>query len=65
MPSFSGYLLLIGTIVFSATSASGESQKIVEVFGALFTGAGFIVAGLKLDKLKRLSESEEGKNVTL
>ncbi|WP_180247627.1 hypothetical protein [Bacillus sp. AFS031507] len=64
-PKITGYLLLIGTIVFAAASVSGDSQKIVEVIGALFTGAGFIVSGLKSNKLKRLSESEEGKNVIL
>lgn len=48
---FAGYLLLIGTIVFAAASVSGDSQKIVEVIGALFTGAGFILAGGKLKKL--------------
>ncbi|MBT2698804.1 DUF4386 family protein [Bacillus sp. ISL-40] len=64
-PRFSGYLLLIGTLVFAAASVSGDSQKVVEVIGALFTGAGFIVTGLKFEKFKGLSESEEGKNVTL
>lgn len=54
----------MGTIVFAAASVSGDSQKVVEVFGALFIGAGFIVAGLKFEKFKGLSESEEGKNVT-
>ncbi|MFF2445598.1 DUF4386 family protein [Neobacillus sp. NPDC058068] len=55
-PRFSGYLLLIGTIVFAAASVSGDSQKIVEVIGALFTGVGFIVSGLKFNELKRPSE---------
>ena len=64
-PRFSGYLLSMGTIVFATASVSGDSQKVVEVFGALFIGEGFIVAGLKFEKFKGLSESEEGKNVTL
>ncbi|MEH7081480.1 hypothetical protein V7139_01885 [Neobacillus drentensis] len=61
----SGYLLLIGTIVFAAASVSGDAQKMIELIGALFTGAGFIVSGLKSDQLNRLSESEMGKNVPL
>ncbi|WHY65029.1 hypothetical protein [Neobacillus sp. SuZ13] len=61
----SGYLLLIGTIVFAAASVSGDAQKMIELIGALFTGAGFIVSGLKFNQLNRLPESEMGKNVPL
>ncbi|MFJ7726820.1 hypothetical protein ACIQXV_11710 [Neobacillus sp. NPDC097160] len=64
-PRSSGYLLLIGTIVFAAASVSGDSQKIVEVIGAFFTGAGFIVSGLKFNELMRSPEWEKGKNVPL
>ncbi|WP_066255945.1 hypothetical protein [Neobacillus drentensis] len=56
-PRSSGYLLLIGTLVFAAAGVSGDSQKIVELIGALFTGAGFIVAGGKLNKLNEKSVS--------
>ncbi|MEH7547887.1 hypothetical protein V7306_19145 [Neobacillus vireti] len=48
MPTYTGYLLLIGTIVFAAASVAGDYQAIIEVLGALFTGAGFIFAGIKL-----------------
>lgn len=57
-PAYSGYLLLIGTIVFAAASVSGDIQKIVEVIGSLFTGAGFIVAGIKFEKLNAPFEFE-------
>ena len=57
-PAFSGYLLLLGTIVFAAASVTGDSQKIVEFIGSIFTGAGFITAGIKFKKLKASSEFE-------
>lgn len=44
--SWSGYLLLIGTIVFSVASIIGESQGAIEVIGSIFTGMGFILAGI-------------------
>jgi len=57
-PVFSGYLLLIGTIVFAVASVSGDIQKIVEVIGSLFTGAGFITAGIKFKNFEAPSEFE-------
>ncbi|MBM7650905.1 hypothetical protein [Neobacillus cucumis] len=48
LPTFSGYLLLIGTIVFAAASVAGDYQTIIEVMGAVFTGTGLIVAGIKV-----------------
>ena len=56
-PAFSGYLLLIGTIVFAAASVSGDSQKMVEVIGSLFTGAGFIAAGIKFKASSEMESS--------
>ncbi len=48
LPAYTGYLLLIGTIVFAAASVAGDYQLIIEVIGAIFTGAGFIFAGIKV-----------------
>ncbi|MEH7414897.1 hypothetical protein V7266_06380 [Neobacillus drentensis] len=48
LPASIGYLLLIGTLVFAAAGMAGDHQRIIEVLGALFTGAGFIFAGIKL-----------------
>lgn len=45
LPKWSGYLLLVGTIVFAAASVFSHNQTTIEVIGAIFTGAGFILAG--------------------
>jgi hypothetical protein len=44
--------------VFAVASVSGNTQKIVELIGSLFTGIGFIVAGIKFKKLNAPSEME-------
>ncbi|WHY87093.1 hypothetical protein QNH39_04310 [Neobacillus novalis] len=49
LPAYSGCLLLIGTIVFAAASVAGIFQAIIEVLGAIFTGAGLILTGIKFD----------------
>lgn len=48
LPAYSGYLLLIGTIVFAAASVMGNYQTMIEALGAIFTGIGFIFAGIKV-----------------
>ncbi|MGG3468774.1 hypothetical protein ABES02_14995 [Neobacillus pocheonensis] len=48
LPASSGYLLLIGTIVFAAASVMGQYQAAVEVIGAILTGAGLILGGIKI-----------------
>ncbi|MEH7095266.1 hypothetical protein [Neobacillus vireti] len=48
LPAYIGYLLLVGTIVFAGATATGDYQRAIEVLGAIFTGAGFIFAGVKV-----------------
>ncbi|WP_066073269.1 hypothetical protein [Neobacillus soli] len=47
-PVYSGYLLVAGTIVFAAAGMINDFKLIIEVIGAIFTGAGFIAAGMTL-----------------
>lgn len=51
LPNWSGYLLLIGTIVFAAASVLSHNQTIVEEIGAIFTGTGFILAGASVHQM--------------
>ncbi|MFJ7826618.1 hypothetical protein [Psychrobacillus sp. NPDC096623] len=50
LPSISGYLFLLGNIVFAGASFLGNGQEIIELIGSILTGAGFITAGLKLKR---------------
>lgn len=53
-PAYSGYLLLIGTIVFAASSAFPEYQLGIELIGSILTGIGFISIGVSsLKSLKK------------
>jgi len=44
----SGFLLLIGTIMFGVASMIDNYQAMIKVLGAIFTGAGLILAGIKV-----------------
>lgn len=47
LPSYSGYLLLAGTVIFALASVFVNNQSIIEIIGAVFTGAGFIIIGIR------------------
>lgn len=47
-PSYSGYLLLVGTVIFALASVFVNNQSIIEIIGAAFTGAGFITIGARI-----------------
>ncbi|MEO2075090.1 MAG: hypothetical protein ABGX20_06805 [Bacillus sp. (in: firmicutes)] len=47
---------MLGTIIFAAASVVPAGSLIIEMIGSIFTGAGFIVAGLK--GVKPVAEQE-------
>lgn len=47
-PAVSGWLLIVGTVVFAAGTVAGEFTDPVTIVGALLTGAGFISLGVAL-----------------
>jgi hypothetical protein len=55
-PRGGGYLLIAGTLIFSAGSFAGEAQAIVSVIGAVFTGGGFVWLGFPMVKNKSRNE---------
>lgn len=46
LPTLSGYLLLIGTLVFAAASFSGNITDLIELIGSTITGGGLVLAGI-------------------
>lgn len=47
LPKIAGYFLVVGTLIFAVASMVTTGSLIIEMVGSIFTGAGFIIAGLK------------------
>lgn len=57
-PPYSGYLLLVGTIIFALASVFVNNQSIIEIIGAVFTGAGFITIGIRTINHGRINNGD-------
>lgn len=59
LPKTSGFLFILGTILFATASLIGSEKLVIEAIGGALTGLGFIWSGLNLIQKNSVNKSTE------
>jgi hypothetical protein len=57
LPIASGIFLILGTLVFALASIIGSEKLLIEVFGAAFTGLGFVLCGFPMIQAENVNNT--------